>query len=129
MPQLDTLVLKDHLGADVTFEPGDVTNGVATTVSSTGVPVGDKIASFSVTKTQAGKRKALLKIALPVVQDVVVAGISRPTVVRTAYAELTFSFDQTSSTVERQDALAAMKAMLADTDQIVPLITTLSKPY
>jgi hypothetical protein len=129
MPQLANLVLKDHLAADVTFSPRDITNGVATTVSSTGVPLGEKVATFSNTKTAAGKRKVTLKITLPVVQDVVVSGISKPTVVRAAYGELTFSFADTSNTVERQDMLAAMKAMLADTTQIKPLIEDLANPY
>ncbi|DAD50111.1 TPA_asm: coat protein [ssRNA phage Gerhypos.3_19] len=129
MTQLTSMVLKDHAGADVTFSPRDITGGVATTVSSTGVPLGDKTAVFSVTRTQAGKRKANLRIALPVVQDVVVSGISRPTIVRTAYFDGTFSFDGASNTVERQDMLAAIKAMLADTAMITPLIVDLSAPY
>jgi hypothetical protein len=129
MTQLTSVVLKDHAGADVTFSPRDITGGVATTVSSTGVPIGDKTAVFSVSRTQAGKRKVNLRIALPVVQDVVVAGISRPTIVRTAYMDCTFSFDATSSTVERQDMRAAAKALLSDTAMIIPLIDDLSAPY
>jgi hypothetical protein len=129
MVQLTSLVLKDHAAADVTFAPRDVVGGVATTVNSTGVPIGEKLASFSVSKTAAGKRKVVLKIALPVVQDVVVSGVSRPTVVRSAYADITLSFDGTSSLVERQDMLAAVKAMMADTTQIKPLIEDLASPY
>jgi hypothetical protein len=129
MVQLTSLILKDHAAADVTFAPRDITNGVATTVSSTGVPLGDKTASFSVAKTAAGKRKVTLKVVLPVVQDVVVNGITRPTIVRAAYADITLTFDGASSTVERQDMLAAVKAMLADTTQIKPLVEDLSNPY
>ncbi|DAD51560.1 TPA_asm: coat protein [ssRNA phage Esthiorhiza.2_51] len=129
MVQLTSLVLKDHAAADVTFAPRDIVNGVATTVNSTGVPIGEQLASFAVSKTQAGKRKVTMKIVLPVVQDVTYSGVTRPTVVRTAYAELTLTFDGTSSTTERQDLHAALKAMLADTTQIKPLIETLASPY
>jgi len=129
MPAFTSLVLKDHLGADVTFSPRNIVNGVATTVSSTGVPLGEKFATFSNTRTAAGKRKVTLKITLPVVQDVVVSGISKPTIVRAAYCDVTFSFADTSNTVERQDMLAALKAMLADTVQIKPLIEDLADPF
>jgi hypothetical protein len=129
MPNFTSLVLKDHAGADITFSPRDIVNNVATTVSSTGVPIGDKTASFSVTRTQSGKRKVTLKIALPIVQDVTYAGVTKPTVVRTAYFDGTFTFDGTSSTVDRQDLLAAAKAMLADSGQIQPLIVDLANPY
>jgi len=129
MVQLTSLVLKDHLNADVTFAPLDIVNGVATTVNSTGVPIGDKTASFAVSKTAAGKRKVTLKVVLPTVQDVVSVGVSRPTAVRAAYCNIEFSFDQTSSLVERQDMLAAVKAMLADTTQIKPLVENLANPY
>jgi hypothetical protein len=129
MPQLANVVLKDHAGTDHTFIPRDVTGGVATTVLSTGVPIGEKTASFSVTRTATGKRKCLLKMALPVVQDVVVSGISKPTVVRTSYAEISFNFDPTSSTAERQDALAYAISFLKDTGQIAPLVEDLAAPY
>jgi hypothetical protein len=129
MTQLASLVLKDHLDADVTFVPKDIVGGVATTVNTTGVPIGDKTVSFAINRTTTGKRKVTLKLAIPVVQDVVVAGISRPTIVRSAYVDIAFSFDQTSSTVERQDVLALTKSLLGNSGQIVPLVTDLSSPY
>jgi hypothetical protein len=129
MTQLANLVLKDHADADVTFVPRDIVGGVATTVSSTGVPIGDKTVSFAVNRTTTGKRKVTLKLAIPVIQDVVVAGISRPTIVRSAYVDVAFSFDPTSSTVERQDVLALTKSLLGNSGQIVPLVTDLSAPY
>jgi hypothetical protein len=129
MVQFTSLVLKDHSGTDVTFAPRDIVSGVATTVNSTGVPLGEKTASFSVSKTASQRRKVVCKIALPIVQDVTYSGITRPTVVRTAYADITLSFDGASSTVERQDMLAAVKAFFADTTQIKPLVEDLSAPY
>lgn len=129
MTQLTTLVLKDHAAANVSFAPRDIVNGVATAQNSSGVPVGDKTVSWSTTRTTNGRRKAILKMVFPVVQDQVISGISKPTVVRTAYCDVTFSFDGTSTTVERQDMIAALAAALADSGQIVPLIQDLSAPY
>jgi hypothetical protein len=122
MPAFANLVLKDHADADVTFVPHDITGNVATTVNSNGVGVGDKTASWSLSKTSAGRRKAALKLTVPVVQDTVISGISRPTVVRAAYCTIEFSFDGTSTTVERQDLLAFAKAFLGNTAQIKPVI-------
>jgi len=129
MTQLASMVLKDHADADVTFVPKDIVSGVATVVNSNGVPIGDKTASFAITRTTTGKRKITLKMVIPVVQDVVVAGISRPTVVRSSYMDATFAFDATSSTTERQDALALFTSLFKNSGQIVPLVTDLSAPY
>lgn len=129
MTQLATVVLKDSLGANVSFAPRDIVNGVATTVNSSGIPLGDKTYSLATSRTQAGRRKATLKFALPVVQTETLNGVARPTVVRTAYCDVNFSFDGTSSTLERSDMLAAVKAALADTVMTVPLVQDLSAPY
>lgn len=129
MVQLTSLVLKDHAGTDLTFVPRDIVGGVATTVNSTGVPLGDKTVSFATSRASTGRRKVTFKVQLPVVQDQVISGVSRPTVVRAAYADITLTFDGSSSTIERQDMLAAVKALFADTAQIKPLVEDLSSPY
>jgi|SwirhirootsSR2_FD_contig_123_13750_length_4035_multi_15_in_0_out_0_2 hypothetical protein len=124
------MVLKDHAAADHTFSPRDIVNGVATLVNSSGVPVGDKTVSYAITRTSgANRRKVTLKVALPIVQDTTVGGVTRPQVVRTAYADVTMTFDQTSSTAERQDALAYLSSLLANTNQIQPLVEDLSAPF
>jgi hypothetical protein len=129
MAAFTSLVLKDHAAADHTFSPRDLTGGVATTVNSAGVPIGEKTASFAITKTTTGRRKMTLKLVLPIVQDVVVAGISKPTVVRSAYADLTVTVDATSSTAERQDLLAYLISFISETGQIKPMIEDLSAPF
>jgi len=129
MTQLATLVLKDYADSDTSFVPRDIAGGVATTVNTTGVPVGDKTVSFSLTRTQTGRRKMTVKLVVPVVQDVEVLGISKPTVVRTAYAECTFAVEGTSNTAERRDLLAFMVSALKNTGNIKPLIEDLSAPY
>lgn len=112
MPQLATAVLKDSANADHTFTPDGIQGNVATLVESTGVPIGNKSISISVNKTTNGRRKVIVKAQFPVVQDAVVSGVSRPTVVRTGYADITMSFDATSSTAERKDVIAYIKSLL-----------------
>lgn len=126
--QMANMVLKDHAAADHTFVPRDLTGGVATFVNSTGVPIGDNTVSYAVSRTQTGKRKVTLKVVLPIVQDVVVNGISKPTVVRTSYADVVFSFDPTSNTTERSDALAYLVSLLGNT-QAVAGIDNLESPF
>jgi len=102
--QFAPLVLKDRTGTDIVFAPRDIANGVATHVNSTGVPIADKRLSYAQTRTAGnGRTKLSYKLAVPVVQDVNVGGVSRPTVVRSAYVDLTVTFDATSSVTERQD--------------------------
>jgi hypothetical protein len=129
MPAFANMVLKDHADADVTYTPRDITNGVATAVNTAGVPIGEKIASWATTRTSTGRRKVTLKLAIPVVQDVVVAGISKPTAVRTAYADVTLTFADTSTTTERQEIRKSLIAFLSNAGQVQPMIENLEAPY
>jgi hypothetical protein len=115
MPQLAAIVLTD--GTDNhSFNPKGVDNsGVATLVKSTGVPIADKRLTIARSRTSAGREKVTAKLTIPIVQDVVVAGVTRPTPVRTAYADITLSFDAASSTVERNDVREMLKSLLGTT--------------
>lgn len=125
MPQLASVVLKDNANADQTFAPRGIVSGVATLVKSTGVPVGDQRLVVSHGRTSTNQReKITMKLAIPVIQDVVVSGISRPTAVRVAYCDIVFTFDGTSNTTERADVLAYAKTLLGHalaTDLVVDL--------
>lgn len=121
MPQLAALVIKDAATTPVdhTFNPRSIEGGVATLVESTGVPIGESRISFSQTRNSSGRIRALVKLAIPVVQDSTVGGITRPTVVRTNYADLTFNFDASSSTQERKDLVKFVNDMLASSKTMV----------
>lgn len=114
MPQLTSAVLKDSANADHTFAPNDVQGGVATLVESTGVPIGDKRITIGKNQTAQGRRKVTVKLSIPTVQDAVVNGVSRPAVVRTAYADLTLSFDGSSSALERKDVISYIKSLMGN---------------
>lgn len=114
--QFAPVALKDGAAVVHTYNPRDITNGVATLVESTGVPIADKRLSISQSRVAAsGRTKVTMKLVVPIVQDVVVAGISKPTVVRTAYADLTFTFDSTSSVAERKDVRSLIDTALQST--------------
>lgn len=115
MPQFNPLVLQDQAGVDHTFTPRDITGGVATYVESAGIPLGDNRLSISQTRTSAGRVKPVLRFVLPVVQDAVINGVSRPTVVRTAYVDVTMSFDAGSTAAERLKALVLAQDALSET--------------
>lgn len=129
MSQLTTAVLKDSAGVDHTFSPRGITDGVATLANSSGVPIGDLKVTASRKSTTAGRERAIFKITLPIVQTVAGAnGISKPTVVRQTIVDLAFNFDSTSSTLERTDALAYAKNLLASA-QFVSMVQDLDAPY
>ncbi len=121
MPQLNPLVLKDGAATPVdhTFTPRTVENGVATLVESAGSPLGERRLSFSQNRSSSGRIRVIAKLAIPVVQDVVVNGVTKPTLVRTNYADITFNFDNTSSNIERRDIVAEVASMLGATQTMV----------
>lgn len=120
MPQLIAVSLNDRETTPVAhaFTPFDISSGVGYLVRSTGVPVGDEILTISSRKSGA-RRKNKLVLTVPVVQTQTINGISTPLVVRKAYAEVNFNFDETSTEQERKNlvgmtanALAASQVML-----------------
>jgi hypothetical protein len=114
MPQLTNAVLKDSANVDHTFTPENISSGVASLVESTGVPLGNKRITIGQNQTPQGRRKVTVKFTIPVVQDAVVSGVTRPTVVRTAYADITLSFDGSSNTLERKDVLSYIASLMAN---------------
>lgn len=114
MPQLTNLVLKDRAATPVnhTFTPLDIQQGVGVVVESSGVPIGDRRFSVSLSKTANNRYKPSIKMSIPVVQDATVNGVTKPTVVRTLYADLTFNFPSDSSEQERKDAVGMLQSGL-----------------
>lgn len=114
MPQLQNLVLTDRASTPVahTFTPSGMVGNVGTVVEYTGTPIGDNRFAISSRRTAEGRYKTVLKGTFPIVQNQTVNGIVSPVVVRTAYAEITFSFDSTSTEQERKDAVGMMQSSL-----------------
>lgn len=114
MPQISNVVLKDRKTTPVshTFVPSDIAQpgSVGILVESTGVLLDSNRLTVSMRKTPAGKYKGRMTLSMPVVQNETVNGITRPTVVRTAYATIDVSYDGGSTLAERNDLIG----MLAD---------------
>lgn len=87
-------------------------------VSTNGVPVGEKRLAVGMAK-KTSRYRGVVKLALPVVQTETVNGISRPKVVRTAYANCEFVFDETSSEQERNDCVGMLASALASSKTLV----------
>lgn len=126
------LVLKDRATTPVnhTFTPdGTDVNGVHLFSEKVGVPASFSRFTASLRRT-SGKYRATLKLALPITQTQVVNGVSNPVVVRTAYAEVNFTFDQLSTDQERKDAIGMISdSLLATQAQINDMLVNLSDIY
>lgn len=132
MAQRANLVIKDRASTPVdhTFSPdGDDANGVHVFSEKTGVPAGNPRFTASL-RNSNGKYRPTLKLAVPVVQTQTINGVNSPVVVRTAYVELSATFDALSSTQERADAVGLMyNSMAAAQTQINDLLVNLSDIY
>lgn len=120
MPQLQNMTLTDRQGTPVahTFTPRDIVNGVGTVIESSGIPIGNNRVSVSLTRTQSGKYKAKITSAFPVVQTQTINGVSTPVVVRTHYASLEFTFDESSNQAERDNFVGMMRDSLSVTNPL-----------
>jgi hypothetical protein len=126
------LVLKDRASTPVnhTFTPdGTDTNGVHLFSEKVGVPAGYSRFTASLRRT-AEKYRATLKLVVPVTQTQTINGVSSPVVVRTAYAEVNFTFDNLSSVQERADVVGqTLDSLLASQAQINDMVVNLSDIY
>lgn len=126
------LVINDRAGTPVahTYSPdGDDTNGVHIYSEKTSVPAGNPRYSIGLRQSN-GKYRPTVKLVIPVVQTQTINGIATPVVVRTAYADLSFTFDGLSSTQERADAVGLLvNSLAASQTQINDLVVNLSDIY
>lgn len=131
MPQLANLILTDRAATPVnhTFTPRDVVSGVGAVVESSGVPIGNNTFTIGVIKTPAGRYKATVRLAVPVVVTETINGVARPAVVRTSYADLAFTFDATSSEQERKDVVGMLASSLDVSKWTNDVLTKLQAVY
>lgn len=126
------LVINDRATTPVahTYSPdGDDTNGVHLFSEKVSVPLGNPRYSIALRKSN-GKIKPSIKLAIPIVQTQTINGVSTPVVVRTAYADCTFTFDGLSSEQERADCVGLLaNSLAASQTQINDLIVKVSDIY
>jgi hypothetical protein len=109
MPALQNLSLDDRASAAHAFTPRDVKNGVGLVVANAGVPAGEERLTISMKKS-GSRFRGNMSLAVPVVATETINGVSKPTVLRTAYVDVTVTFDETSTETERTNIIG----MLAD---------------
>lgn len=126
------LILTDRAAtpADHTFSPdGEDANGVHAFSEKNGVPAANKRFTANI-RSSGGKYRPSLRLQLPVVQTQTISGIENPVVVRTAFAEVAFTFDQNSTLQERKDCVGFIAdALAADQTMINDLIVNLTDIY
>lgn len=126
------LVITDRAATPVahTYSPdGDDNNGVHLFSEKTGVPAGNPRFSARLTSSN-GKYRPSLRLQVPVVQTQTINGVSNPVVVRTAYAEVNFTFDALSSDQERKDCVGLVASALASSQTMInDLVVNLSDIY
>lgn len=126
------LVVNDRATTPVahTYSPdGDDANGVHLFSEKTSVPAGNARFSARLTSSK-GKYRPSLRLQIPVVQTQTINGVSNPVVVRTAYAEVNFTFDALSSDQERKDCVGQLANALAASQTMVnDLLVNLSDIY
>jgi len=117
MPAISNIVALDRATTPVnhTYTPfARSSDGVFEWHEVTGVPIGDKKITIQTRKTAAGRYQTKMKHSAPIVQTSTVNGVAIPVLVRTAYADITLTFDATSTIEERMNFTAKTKALLDD---------------
>ena len=113
MAQIANLVVLDRPGTAHTFSPFTKdANGVYELREPTGVPLADAKCTLSARTNASGKYIVKGKFTIPVTQTQTINGVSSPVVVRTAYGEVTLTFDAASSKVERSSAARYVSGLL-----------------
>jgi len=124
MPAIASVSVSDGTNPHV-FTPRGVDNsGLATLVKSSGVPIADERLTVQRSRTANGREKATFKFVIPTVVTETVNGVSRPSVQRTAYVDISFAFDGTSSEAERNVARQLVYYLMA-TDMAIGVIDDL----
>jgi hypothetical protein len=131
MPSFASFDLLDREDTPVshTFTPNSLEAGLGTFVESDGVPVGDNKITVSVRRSGA-KYKARLVMSAPTIVTETINGVDSSKVSRTAYADLTLTFDATSTRQERENLVGMFaNALSADNTPIDGVITGLEGLY
>jgi len=111
MSDFTTLVLDDRQATPIShsFVPVSRENGIAEWSETDGTPLGDNKVTASVRRAANDKIKSRFKLVIPVTAVETVNGIALTKVVRVGYADISFTFDS-SSTQEERDDLVGMTA-------------------
>lgn len=114
MPSFATITVDDREDTPVAhvFTPTSIDNGVGTFHERDGVPIGDNKLTLSARKA-GSKYKTRLVLSIPVMVTETINGVDSYKVVRTAFADVNFTFDESSSDQERENVMGIVANALA----------------
>jgi len=117
MPAITSITLDGNGGVDHVFAPKftDMSKALVQWNMPGSAPVGDERLTFSVNRSQSGAQKVTIKLVLPKTQDVEIGGVTRPTVVRTAYVELSFTSADSAPIADRYEMLELVRSVVNNT--------------
>lgn len=106
MPALQSLVITDRQATPVNFTllPVGESGGVGTVAlaDATGVAITQK--RFSISRRESADRiRVTEKFKIPTVVTEVINGVSNPSVARTMYCDIVWTFEKTHTEQERKD--------------------------
>lgn len=125
MPQLAPVTLTDRESTPVDhiFSPQEIKDNVGILVNTDGVPVGNERLGVSLRYT-GSRYKATVTLQVPVIQDEIINGVSYPKILRTAYAEVTLTFANTSTLQERKNLVGMLQDALASDQPLMNSVLT-----
>lgn len=120
MGQAATITVNDRETTPLAhaFAPRVVSSDLAQFVESASVPIGERKLTIGSRKA-GGKYRIRLKLENPTLVTEVVNGVNVPKVPRTAYADVTFTFDETHSLQERKNTVGMFANALAASQTLV----------
>ncbi|DAD52734.1 TPA_asm: coat protein [ssRNA phage SRR7976323_2] len=126
MPALTTITVNDRETTPVAhaYVPSRRSNdGVNTFLRTGDSPAGREKLSISL-RSSSDKTKARIVLAMPTVVDETINGVVRKSVIRTAYADLTLTYDNLSTLQERKNLVGLVANLLATSQTAVDTVVT-----
>jgi len=120
MAQAASIVVNDRESTPVahTYAPRSITPDLATFVETGTVPIGERKLTLSSRKSGSNYR-VRVKLVSPVLVNETINGVSVPTVPRVSYADVTFTFADTSTLQERKNLVGMFANALAASQTVV----------
>lgn len=130
MPVMPTITVLDREDTPVShaFEPHHEDNGVATFNEYGDTDISANVLTISTKKTDANV-KVRLVLKMPVIGEVTSGTTSIPSIVRTSYADVTFTFSRDSYEQERENTVEILRNILAAAQSEVNQVVTQNKAF
>lgn len=120
MAQATSITVNDRESTPVAhvFAPRQIAPGTAVFVEGGTVPIGErKLTIYN--RNANGKYRVRIRLEAPTLVTETVNGVNVPKVPRTCYAEVNFTFDETSSLQERKNCVGMFANALAASQTMV----------